>query len=148
MHVGGRRAKAKMPDEAMYPQIVLQKNDLARLVIHDAHLKTLHGGTIQTIAEISTQFWIPACRNQVRKVILNCITCCIFNSSSEKQLMGHLPKSKITVPSKAFQHVGLDFGGPFFSRGDSKDVTKAYLALFVCFASKAVHLDTVSDLTT
>ena len=131
VHVGGRRAKAKMPDEAMYPQIVLQKNDLARLVIHDAHLKTLHGGTIQTIAEISTQFWIPACRNQVRKVILNCITCCIFNSSSEKQLMGHLPKSKTRVPSKAFQHVGLDFRGPFFEEVIVKTSQK-HIWLYSC----------------
>ena len=137
-----------MLDEAMYPQIVPQKSELARLVIHDAHLKTLHGGTIQTIAEIRTQFWIPACRIQVRKVILNCITCCRFNSGSEKQLMGNLSKSRITVPSRAFQHVELDFRGPFFCRGDSKYVTKAYLALFVCFASKAVHLEIVSDLTT
>ena len=69
-HVGGRCDNAEMPDEAMYPQIVPQKSELARLVIHNAHLKTLHGGTIQTIAEIRTQFWIPACRNQVRKVIV------------------------------------------------------------------------------
>ena len=136
-----------MPDQAMYSQIVLQKSELARLVVHDAHLKTLHGGTIQTIAEIRTQFWIPACRNQVRKVIVNCITCCRFNSSTEKQLMGDLPKSRITVPSSAFQHIGLDFGGPFFCRGDSKDIAKAYLALFVRFARKALHLEIVLDLT-
>ena len=59
-----------------------------------------------------------------------------------------MPKSRITVPSKAFQHVGLDFGGSFFCRGNSKDLTKAYFALFVCFASKAVHLEIVSELTT
>ena len=137
-----------MLDEAIYPQIVPQKSELARLVIHDAHLKTLHGGTIQTIAEIRTQFWITACPKQVRKVILNCITCCRFNSNSENQLMGDLQKSRITVPSKAFQNVGLDFRGPFFCREDSKDVKKALLALFVCFSSKVVHLEIVSDLTT
>ena len=86
------------------------------MVIHDPHLKTMHGGTIQTIAEIRTRFWIPACRNQVRKVILNCITCCRFNSKFEKPFVGDLPKSGITVPSKAFQHAGLDFGGPFSAR--------------------------------
>ena len=71
LHVG-RCANAEMPDEAMYPRRVPLKSEIAKLVIHDAHLKTLHGGTIQTLAEIRTQFWIPACRNQVRKVILNC----------------------------------------------------------------------------
>ena len=104
LHVGGRCATAERPDEAMYPQIVPQKSALARLIIHNAHLKTLHGGTIQTIAEIRTRFWIPACRNQVRKVIANFVTCCRFNSSSEKPLMGDLPNTRITVPSQAFQH--------------------------------------------
>ena len=106
MHVGGGCANAEMPDEAMYPQIVPQKSkilELARLVIHDAHHKSLHGGTIQTIAEIRARYWIPACRNQ-----------CRINSNSEKPLLGDLPKSRIKVPSKAFQHVGLDFGGPIF----------------------------------
>ena len=50
LHVGGRCANVEMPDEAMYPQIVPQKSELARLVFHDAHLKTFHGGTIQTKA--------------------------------------------------------------------------------------------------
>ena len=86
LHVGGRCANA---------EIVPQKSELARLIIHDPDLKTLHSGTIQTIAEIRTRFWIPACRNQVQKVILNlnCITCCRFNSNFEKPLIGDLPKS-------------------------------------------------------
>ena len=83
MHVGGRCANAEIPDEALYPQIVPQKSELAKLIVHDTHLKTLHGGTIQTIAERRALFWIPACRNQVRNVIKNCITCCRFNLSFE-----------------------------------------------------------------
>ena len=127
VHVGGRCANAEKPDEAVYPQIVPHKSELARLVNLDAHLKTLHGGTIQSIAEIRTQFWIPACGNQLQKVILNCITCCIFSSSSKELLIGDLPKSRITVPYKALQHVGLEF---------------------VCFATKAMHLEIICDLTT
>ena len=75
LHVGGRCANVEKLDEAMYTQIVPQKSELARLVFHDVHLKTLHDGNIQTIVGIFTRFWIPPCRNQVRKVILNCITC-------------------------------------------------------------------------
>lgn len=46
---------------------------------------------------------------------------------------------------------GVDYGGPLYIR-DSKrrnaKVSKAYMAIFVCFVTKAVHLELVSDLTT
>ena len=115
----------------MFPQIVPQKSELARLVIHDAHFKTLHGGTNQTIAEVHTRFWIRACRNQVRKVILNCIICCRFNSKFEKPLKGDLPKLRKTVPFKAFQHDRLDFGGPFFAKVKVK-ISQKYIKFHLC----------------
>ena len=146
--VGGRCANADFSDEAKYPRIVPQKSELARLIILDAHHSTLHGGTTQTIAEIRSHFWIPACRNQVRKLIMNCVTCSRFNGKPEHPLMGDLPKKRVTIPSKVFKDVGLDFGGPFLCKEKDKEFRKVYMALFDCFASKAVHLEVVSDLTT
>ena len=62
--------------------------------------------------------------------------------------MRDLPELRIIVPSKAIQHIGLDFGGPHFCKSDSTEFAKINLALFVCIASKAVHLEIVSDFTT
>ena len=62
--------------------------------------------------------------------------------------MGDLPKERISVPTRAFEDVGLDFGGLFYFKVSGSENNKAYLALFVCIASKAVHLELVSDLTT
>ena len=62
--------------------------------------------------------------------------------------MGDLPKTRVDPPIKAFEDVGLDFAGPFFCRKSPNSLEKSYLALFVCFASKAVHLELVSDLRT
>ena len=44
--------------------------------------------------------------------------------------------------------MGLDFACPFLCRKSPNSHEKSYLALFVCFASKAVHLKLVSDLST
>ena len=84
----------------------------------------------------------------MRKLILNCGTCLRFIGKKEQPLMGDLHKERISVPSRAFQDVGLDFGGPFFDKVTEPESNKAYLAIFICFASKAVHLELVSDLTT
>ena len=66
--VGGRLANADLPDEAKYPRIVPEKSELSRLINGDAHSVTLHGGVNQTMAHIRIKFWIPSCRNQVRKL--------------------------------------------------------------------------------
>lgn len=63
--------------------------------------------------------------------------------------MGNLPGKRVT-PSAPFEYTGVDYAGPFTVhyalRG--KRPTKAYLAVFVCFTTKAVHLEVVSDLST
>ncbi|XP_049873589.1 uncharacterized protein LOC126373008 isoform X2 [Pectinophora gossypiella] len=46
---------------------------------------------------------------------------------------------------------GTDFAGPFMissKKGRGNRVSKSYLCLFVCFSTKAVHLEVVSDLST
>ena len=60
--------------------------------------------------------------------------------------MGDLPLSRIGVPERAFSCVGLDFAGPLTFKNGTEYV-KGYVAVFICFASKAVHLEAVSSLT-
>ncbi|XP_035231723.1 uncharacterized protein LOC118203549 [Stegodyphus dumicola] len=64
--------------------------------------------------------------------------------------MGDLPSSRFGV-GKAFLNVGLDFSGPFFIKPNLTCSTvriKSYIALFICFATKAIHHKVVSDLST
>ncbi|GFU27852.1 integrase catalytic domain-containing protein [Trichonephila clavipes] len=63
--------------------------------------------------------------------------------------MGDLPESRV-YPSSVFQRTGIDFAGPFLmrsSKGRESRNTKCYICVFVCLATKAVHLEVVSDLT-
>ncbi|XP_052855475.1 uncharacterized protein LOC128264149 [Drosophila gunungcola] len=63
--------------------------------------------------------------------------------------MGNLPADRLRA-LRPFNICGVDFCGPFSRtyRIRGKPPYKSYVALFVCFASKAVHLELVSDLTT
>ena len=130
--VGGRLANADLPDEAKYPRIVPEKSELSRLIIGDAHSVTLHGGVNQTMAQIRTKFWIPSCRNQVRKLILYCVGCSRFHATPTLTLMGDLPKERCNIPTRAFTDVGIDFAGPFSCK--AQKTSKIYMAIFVCFA--------------
>ena len=57
-----------------------------------------------------------------------------------------MTSSRIEVPECAFSCVGLDFAGPLTFKNGTECV-KGYIAVFICFASKAVHLEAVSTLT-
>ena len=59
-------------------------------------------------------------------------------------------RSCATSTTLPFSVVGLDFAGPFFcNRGNPRKPTliKAYACLYVCFITKAIHIELVSNLT-
>ncbi|XP_071644514.1 uncharacterized protein [Temnothorax longispinosus] len=64
--------------------------------------------------------------------------------------MGQLPPARVT-PVRPFHNTGVDYCGPFFVRDrvrrNSKQY-KAYVAIFVCMVTKAIHLELVEDMTT
>ncbi|XP_071651700.1 uncharacterized protein [Temnothorax longispinosus] len=61
--------------------------------------------------------------------------------------MGDLPESRVT-PKRAFFNVGIDYAGPFIIKLSRNKTCKAYLCLFVCMSTRAIHLELVPDLTT
>lgn len=64
--------------------------------------------------------------------------------------MAPLPTRR-TQPTRTFGSTGVDYAGPLkikLQPGRGTKTTKAYIALFVCFATKALHLELVSNLTT
>ncbi|GFV08693.1 integrase catalytic domain-containing protein [Trichonephila clavipes] len=66
------------------------------------------------------------------------------------QLMGNLPSERVT-PSAPFLNSGVDFCGPFqikFKNQRKGIFSKVYVAIFVCLATKAIHLEAVTNLTT
>ncbi|GFX69733.1 integrase catalytic domain-containing protein [Trichonephila clavipes] len=65
-------------------------------------------------------------------------------------MMGDLPRDRI-VPSRPFEKVGLDYAGPIITKSNlkrSRVTLKSYIAIFICFSTKATHFEVVSDLTT
>ena len=147
IRVGSRLAHGySMTDDQRFPLLVSHRSKLATLAINDAHKRTLHGGPTATVAETRRQIWVTQAMKKASACIKKCVTCFRFNSGPTQQLMGDLPSSRIESPDRAFSCVGLDFAGPLtFKSGN--DSVKGYVAVFVCFASKAVHLEAVSSLT-
>ena len=86
----------------------------------------------------------------MRTIIHQCITCYRFKAQATQQLMGELPSSRIHS-SRPFLTTGVDYAGPISLRlgpPRSKTITKGYIAIFVCFVTKAVHIELVTSLST
>ncbi|XP_066145923.1 uncharacterized protein [Euwallacea fornicatus] len=59
--------------------------------------------------------------------------------------------SEIDSSHSTDYNVGIDFGGPFLLKTSNlrkTPITKAYIVVFVCMVTKAVHIELVSGLST
>ena len=102
------------------------------------------------MASLSLKYHVLGDFRCIRSVIRRCTTCGLHNAKPSTQRVGQLPKERVEA-SRVFEHVGLDYAGPFFLKlGNTRKPTfvKCLHLLFVCKSVKAVHLELVSDLTT
>ncbi|XP_044778298.1 uncharacterized protein LOC120284346 [Drosophila simulans] len=123
---------------------------LSRLIVQFTHQITLHGGSQLIVRLIRTKYWIPKIKNVVKAVVNPCKICTIYKKRLQTQLMGDFPTDRVSF-SRAFTYTGIDYAGPFEIKnytGRACLITKGYVCVFVCFSTKAIHLEPTSDLTT
>lgn len=68
----------------------------------------------------------------------------------EVSIMGNLPKERIE-PLRAFAKCGVDFAGPVYINSSLRrnaPTYKTYICVWICFVTKAVHIELVGNLTT
>jgi hypothetical protein len=149
IRVGGRLINAHINYDQKFPIVLPSKHHITKLIILDQHEKELHAGPSATITAIREKYWPLSARSVVRNLIYKCHTCFKVNPQTTDQLMGNLPSIRVT-PSMPFSHCGVDYAGPILIKEGnrrSKKTIKSYIALFKCFATKAVHIEIVTDAT-
>lgn len=148
IRVGGRLSNAELPESAKHPIVLSAKHPLARLVTVQCHRTLLHAGPQLMLASLRQRFWILGGRNLTRSVYHQCITC--FRSKPEliQQSVADLPASRVS-PTRPFSVCGVDYCGPLYVKSPvrKRGPTKVYVAIFICFSTRAVHIELVSDLT-
>lgn len=149
LRVGGRLNYSKLSYDKRFP-ILLPKCRLTDLIIENYHQQFLHCG-LQTLQFLlSQQFWILSARRSIRKIIHKCHNCWRLNPKPLQPPMGNLPAVRISQ-IKCFSKTGTDFAGPFnvtLRKMRGAKSYKAYVCLFICMATKAVHIELTSDLST
>jgi hypothetical protein len=149
LRVGGRLKNSNLPASVKH-QIILPKNHaVTSMIVRCYHLRYLHGGVQLISAAIRQKYWITGGKSLIRQQIRKCVTCTRFRLEFSRQIMADLPASRV-IPGRAFLKCGTDFAGPFMvcsRRGRGVKPLKMFVCIFVCFITKAVHLELVSDLS-
>lgn len=130
--------------------ILDRKSHLALLLVRHTHEVNHHSGPTSLVALLGTEFLIVGIARLAKQISRACIVCRKLYGHPSQQLMAPLPADRVN-PAPPFFITGIDFAGPFPARvGKVRNPTrlKVYVCVFVCFVTKAVHLELVMDLTT
>jgi len=152
VRVGGRLTNAvDINNDQRYPIILPSDTAFSKLIMLQEHKKLMHAGPQATLAAVRLKYWPINGRTCVRKVIHRCVTCFKARPKNVSPVMGNLPTFRVNRPSRCFENCGVDYAGPFMLKCSNRRnaaTQKAYICVFVCFATKAVHLELVCDLST
>ena len=145
-----RLVHASIPDSKKHPIVLPKNHNITTILIRDEHIKLFHAGSLATLYGVRETYWPIDGRNMTKNIIRQCLTCFRARPRETNYLMGNLPKDRVSF-SRPFEHVGVDYCGPFFvkeHRHRNRIKVKTYVSIFDCLATKAVHLELASDLTT
>ena len=150
LRVGGRLWNTKLPYHTSHPVILASGDHFTKLLFGYYHLLLGHCGPSTLLTHAANLYHVLGGRTLSRTVCSRCVTCRKQAAKTSSQLLGQLPPLRVE-PQHVFLNTGMDFCGPFHVRQGytRKPVfVKVFLAIFICMATKAVHLEVVSDLKT
>ncbi|XP_039289297.1 uncharacterized protein LOC120352500 [Nilaparvata lugens] len=149
LRVGGRLELTNLPYDTKHQIILPNKHKFTYALIVAYHRRSRHAGVQSTMASLRQRYWIISTRRTIKRVLKTCKMCFQFSTIRSEQIMGQLPhlRTKIDFP---FYTCGIDYAGPISIRlggPKSKTFSKAYLALFICMVTRAIHVEIVSELS-
>ncbi|XP_033225935.1 uncharacterized protein LOC117178622 [Belonocnema kinseyi] len=150
LKVGGRLAYSELPVGQKHPILLPSNHCITRLIFREEHLRLNHSGAQATLYSVREKYWTLDSRHLTRKIIHQWIRCFRVKPRGADYIMGNLPQERVSV-SRPFLNVGVDFYDLFYIKKkahQNRKRIKSYVAVYTCTATKAVHLELVSSLTT
>ncbi|XP_076661059.1 uncharacterized protein LOC143364822 [Halictus rubicundus] len=150
LRVGGRLRNSTLPFAQKHPILLPRGHHVTKLIIRDSHVQNHHTGIVATLHNVRQTYWPIDGKNTSRQIVRKCIRCFRVKPPTAEYLMGNLPADRVTE-GRPFINSGVDYCGPFYIKERqfrNRARVKVYVAVFVCFATKAIHLEVVGDLTT
>ena len=98
--------------DARFPIILPRKHQVTKLIVKYFHEEGNHAsGTNQTLAALSTRFWIISVCEEIREWEKECNGCRRRKARAAKQIMAPLPQIRLRLSLRPFAQTAVDFGG-------------------------------------
>ena len=146
LRCGGRIHNAPVSRTTKFPYLLPPRHTMTNLIVQAAHITQLHGRVNRTVTALRQKFWIISARRCVRSILKACVPC--RKTCGNPYLIPDpppLPESRTKI-APPFTVTGVDITGALYVRSRSGE-EKAYICLFTCANTRAIHLEVVSDLT-
>ncbi|XP_055634221.1 uncharacterized protein LOC129774500 [Toxorhynchites rutilus septentrionalis] len=149
IRIGGRLSNAQQSFDSKHQILLPANHPFSFLLVKQFHERNLHAHPQLLITFLRNRYWIIGAGSLARRVVHTCVACFRAQPKKLEQFMGDLPRTRVTA-SRPFAVTGVDYWGPLLLRPVNRRsaARKAYVAVFVCFCTKAVHIELVVDLTT
>ncbi|KAL0881929.1 hypothetical protein ABMA27_001688 [Loxostege sticticalis] len=150
IRVGGRiEYSSNFNYDKKHPILISSKHHFSVLLFRYEHARLLHAAPQALLFALRERWWPVRGRDLAKKVMHQCIICTRFRGKVIHPLMGNLPLERIT-PTYPFMRCGVDYAGQMLvlnRKGRGAKTSKSYNCLFVCFVTRAIHLELVSNLS-
>ena len=124
-------------------------------MVRHCHNVANHGGLDKTLTILNEEFYLPNAKRTIKSILHRCVKCRV-NKRPEHQLLGNVPMENVT-PSPPFYHIAIDAFGPIpvkhqlgrrsrkTEEGEYKKGGKSWGILFICRATRGIHLEVALD---
>lgn len=150
IRVGGRIQNSNnFSFNKKHPVLLSAKHWLTVLLFRYEHHRTMHAAPQLLLFTIRETWWPVGGRNLAKGIVHACVKCARLRATTLSPIMGNLPPERLD-PGFPFLRCGVDYAGPVFTlnrKGRGAKLQKSYICLFVCFVTRAVHLELVGDLS-
>lgn len=150
IRVGGRLTNS--PDftfDKKHPMLLCSNHYVTKLIFQYEHIKLLHAGPQLLLSHIRNHWWPIGGKNLAKLITRQCVKCARMKGKPIQPIMGNLPSERLEA-GFPFLRCGVDYAGPFYilnRKGRGSRLEKCYLCLFICFSTRALHLELVTSLS-
>uniref|UniRef100_A0A914Y5B7 Integrase catalytic domain-containing protein n=1 Tax=Panagrolaimus superbus TaxID=310955 RepID=A0A914Y5B7_9BILA len=118
----------------------------SQLLILQLHEATNHGSVSMVLGQLNKSYFLPKARSLLKSIIRKrCMRCRRLKALPfALPLMKDLPN--VRTHGKPFESIGVDLCGPFKVKLH-QEVLSAWIVVYTCLVSRAVHLELVTSLS-
>lgn len=150
IRANGRISNSIIPFKERHPIIIPVNSIYCKLFISFMHNLLMHADINLMLRSIRGEYYVSRLRSALKFCIRECTICVRYRQNVQSQMMAALPRERSSF-SSPFTITGLDFAGPFSIKTSilrNAPYHKGYVCVFICFCTKAIHLELCSELTT